>query len=81
MSVPRLASISIDLDGLAHYARLHGLAAHDLPESALSAVARLAHMLTGASGNLGAARLAGHPKVATVRLTMAATCAWHARSR
>jgi peptidoglycan-N-acetylglucosamine deacetylase len=42
MSAPRLASISVDLDGLAHYARLHGLAADSLPEGATTAVARLA---------------------------------------
>jgi peptidoglycan/xylan/chitin deacetylase (PgdA/CDA1 family) len=42
MSSPRLASISIDLDGLAHYARLHGLAPDSLPEDASTAVARLA---------------------------------------
>jgi peptidoglycan-N-acetylglucosamine deacetylase len=42
MSPPRLASVSIDLDGLAHYARLHGLAPETLPEGATSLVARLA---------------------------------------
>lgn len=42
MTSPRLASISIDLDGLSHYARLHGLPLDALPEGASSAVARLA---------------------------------------
>jgi hypothetical protein len=42
VSSPRLASISIDLDGLAHYARLHGLPAEALADGASTAVARLA---------------------------------------
>jgi hypothetical protein len=42
MSAPRLACITIDLDGLPHYARLHGLAPGTLPAAASTAVARLA---------------------------------------
>jgi hypothetical protein len=42
MSTPRLASISIDLDGLANYARLHGLSPEALPAEGSTAVARIA---------------------------------------
>ncbi len=42
MSAPRLACVTIDLDGLSHYARLHGLSPEAMPEGAATAVARLA---------------------------------------
>ncbi|HEX3693985.1 MAG TPA: polysaccharide deacetylase family protein [Polyangia bacterium] len=40
--MPRLACINIDLDGLLHYAAIHGLAADALPAGAADAVDRLA---------------------------------------
>jgi hypothetical protein len=51
--MPRLASISIDLDGLRHYEALYGLAAHGAPDPvARLAPARLAGLLAevGAKG-------------------------------
>jgi hypothetical protein len=42
MRAPRLASVSIDLDGLANYARLHGLSPEALSVEGSTAVARLA---------------------------------------
>ena len=42
MAPPKLACVSVDLDGLPHYCRVHGLDERDLPPAGATAVARRA---------------------------------------